>query len=334
MDDTESAYILAQLGLNDEYTGIEHRLVHFDVPLPEQSSVNLSGTFLYFTFKGKSPSVEEFTDFIYPKIVPFCVPRRKREKLIQKFIETQDPKYALELTDQAKNLFIKAKKTLKRGGEPGELILFAVLEHYLKAPQIASKMFLKTSESMPVHGTDGIHIKYDPESARLFLFWGESKLYQKLSTSLDEICSSIGDFVNYQQGRTARDRDIDILKDHISIEDEQTKAALLEYFDPYSAKSNELREVYSCFSGFDYSLYENLNEISEDEVEEYFKSKYSERIVSAHDLFIEKVLATGMSELAFQFILLPFRSVEEFRALFFAKLGIEMYEIEEGGSDD
>ena len=324
--DTEASIL--SLGLNDNYTGIEHRVIELVTDLPSDNSVKISGTFLYFKFKDKEPSTSEFVDFIYPKIVPFCIPKKKREELSQKFIQTGDPRYYLELADQAKNLFIKAKKTLKKGGEPGELILFSVLEYFLDAPQIASKMYLKTSESMPVHGTDGIHVKYDPATKNLYLYWGESKLYQQLSKSLDEICTSIAGFIKRKDSRSPRERDIDILKDHSAIDDPEAKEAVLEYFDPYSDKSNDLREIYCCLSGFDFSIYNKLSEIEEDEIEDYFREKYLERINSACELFAQKIKENGIEELSFHFVLLPFKSVAEFRQLFFAKLGLSMEEVD------
>ena len=333
-DEIDNKDHILSLGLNDKYTGIENRIVSLNSQIPDVDQVKITGTFLYFKFKGVEPTISEFVDFIYPKIIPFCIPKKKRGELGKKFSDTNDPRYILELTDQAKNLFIRAKKTLKRGGEPGELILFSALEYYLGAPQIASKMFLKTSESMPVHGTDGIHIKYDQDSNKLCLYWGESKLYQQLSKSLDEICDSLSAFIDRKDGRSPRDRDIDVLKDHTTIEDKAAKEAVLEYFDPYSEMSNDLREIYCCLSGFDYSIYGTLTDKGEGEIEEYFESKYLERIESACTLFSEKIKNSGIENLSFHFILLPFKSVHEFRKLFFAKLGVDLEDIEGSKNDD
>lgn len=62
-------------------------------------------------------------------------------------------------------------------GEPGELIAFVILEAFFQAPQIACKMYLKTNENMPVHGS--VHIKFDESKDSIEILWGESKLYQR-----------------------------------------------------------------------------------------------------------------------------------------------------------
>ena len=57
------------------------------------------------------------------------------------------------LSRQARSKFVKNMNT----GELGELLLFCFLKTHLKAPKILSKLELKTSTQMYVHGSDGIH---------------------------------------------------------------------------------------------------------------------------------------------------------------------------------
>lgn len=324
-----------ELGLAGNYTGIENRLVEVDFELPDLSPVKVHGRFFYLSFQGKEPSVNAFVDFLYPKIIAFCIPRSKRLRNMQLFKETGDDRYHLELSDQAKNLFIRAAKSLPRGGEPGELILFAVLEAFFDAPQIACKMYLKTSENMPVHGADAIHAKHDSKTDSLILYWGESKLYEQLSSALDAICTSVSDFVTKNAGRSKKDRDIDIIKDHVDIQDEASRTAFLDFFDPYTPRSNAITEVHCCMAGFDYSLYKALGHINEEEVEAHFQEQYRDRISSACTLLRDKIIENDISDLTFSFVLLPFKSVAEFRTLFYQKLGLDpgtIAKIEEGAS--
>ncbi len=323
MTKLSSQNAIAELGLAGKYTGIENRVVEISVELPELSPASVDGRFFYLSFRRKEPTIEEFVDFIYFKIIPFCIPRSKRKEFQRKYEETQDDRYHVELSDKARHLFIKATQSLKRSGEPGELILFTFLEAFFDAPQLACKMYLKTSENMPVHGSDSVHIKYQPHSGNLILFWGESKLYQDFSSSLDQICASLANFTQKKDGRSPRDRDIDIIKDHADVEDPETLSALLDYFDPYSSQVNQRREVYCCLSGFDYSLYKELAKIQPDDVEAYFRANYTSYILKACQDFREKIIENGIDHLIFNFILLPFRSVVEFRNLFYAKLGFK-----------
>ncbi len=312
---------LAELGLAGTYVGIENRVSELIVKLPDLSPVTIDGRFFYLTFRGKSSTIQEFVDFLYPKIIPFCIPRSKRNQNLQKFNETNDDRYYLELADKARNLFIKASKTLKRSGEPGELILFTLLEAFFDAPQIACKMYLKTSENMPVHGSDSIHIKYDVVTRELSLLWGESKLYQSLASSLNEICGSIAQFNSIKDGRSPRERDIDIIKDHTNIEDPNALSAFLDYFDPYTPQINKRTEIFCCLSGFDFNVYKNFSDKKSSEIETFFKEKYMACVSKACVQFKDKIIESGIGHLEFIFILLPFKSVAEFRRLFFAKLG-------------
>lgn len=144
--------------------------------------------FHYLSFRDGLPTIEEFLDYLKWQMVPFCLPRRDRLRVKQMVDATQDEAERTRLIvgefEKARNLFIKAQKQQKKAGEPGELILFVLLEWALRAPQLISKMYLKTSTEMPVHGSDGIHVGIDSDGKTLLLFFGESKLHADLSGGL------------------------------------------------------------------------------------------------------------------------------------------------------
>ncbi|MEX2746231.1 DUF1837 domain-containing protein [Rhizobium mongolense] len=96
-----------------------------------------------------------------------------------------------QLNDAAAKLFIKAHKATNRNGEAGELLLYLLTEWILGAPQFIAKMTLKTNSQMPVHGADGVHVRYCSETARLFLYWGESKMYGDVSAAITAAATSI-----------------------------------------------------------------------------------------------------------------------------------------------
>jgi hypothetical protein len=156
------------------------------------------------------------------------------------------------------------------------------------------------------------------------LIWGESKIYQQLPTALDAVCKSIADFLTEQDGRAGRDRDIDIITEYMDIENPKLREALLNYFDPYSEESNFREEAYACFVGFDYREYSNIEAMSKDEREEFFKAKYLERVESACNLFGEKIKTNNLSHLKINLFLIPFPSIEQFRTKFFSGLGVEV----------
>ncbi len=173
-------------GAASSYAGLKVRLK--EVPYKWQSgALEVSGNYYYPSFLAGAPTVKEFVDLLYWSIVPYCLPRKVREQKQALYEQTQDMRYMSELIDQAKGLFAKARSTIAKAGEPGEVALFVLTEAVLGAPQIACKMYLKTNSEMPVHGSDGVHISFDKEGQLLRLFWGESKLYAKLSDALDAI---------------------------------------------------------------------------------------------------------------------------------------------------
>ncbi|GAA4060937.1 DUF1837 domain-containing protein [Amphibacillus indicireducens] len=78
-------------------------------------------------------------------------------------------------------------------GELGEFLLFCFLEGHLRAPKILSKLELKTSSEMYVHGADGLHYHKLP-NGNFQLIFGESKLYKSFNEGLRQAFKSIRDF--------------------------------------------------------------------------------------------------------------------------------------------
>ncbi|MCR9294824.1 MAG: DUF1837 domain-containing protein [bacterium] len=280
--------------------------------------LTIDGHFYYLAFRNGVPSIDEFVEYIYGQIVPFCIPHAEIEKALSK----GHIRHAQKLVDQARHLFVKARESnsKSREGEPGELILYILLEAVLEAPQIACKMYLKTSENMPVHGSDSIHVCLTDCKKGLKLFWGESKLYQSLASAFDDTLASINAFLETKDGRSPRVRDIDILRDHISVKDPKLSKQILDYFDPYVECSNELVEIFACFTGFEAKIFANGTDVKK--VEKLFADKYKKRIESACELFAKKVKGQGMEKLSFSLFLIPFENVDEFRKKFYEKIGV------------
>lgn len=283
----------------------------------ENASIDVQGNFYYLAFRDGKPTVEEFVKTIYDHIPNFCLPRKEWEECCKEIAKNPMRVHVYQdAIDKAKKLLIRAKNQQKTLGEPGEIILYMLLEVMLNAPQMCCKMALKTSEEMPVHGSDAIHMSFDDASDTLTLYWGESKLYKQLSDALNEVCTSIASFLNTLDGKTPRERDINILRDYMEFDDPATKKAILDYFDPYCEVSNNRREVFACFVGFDFSFFNKLGGLEKAEVEEEFRTQFLKRIASACDLFEKNIVATKLHEFNFHFFLIPFPRVEDIRERF------------------
>jgi len=317
---------LADIALAGTHTGLSVRLrqIEFDW---NTDGVKAEGTFCYLAFRDGQLTQDDFVDFVYHKIIPFCLPRDYVSFCRAKLDATKDERWFHEPVDAAKELFIKAKKKNAKSGEPGEVVLFTLLEGLFHAPRIVAKMKLKTSPNMEVYGSDAIHMKYDPEDQSLTIYWGEAKLYGELSGALEEIASSIKGFREHdlKKDGVQREFDLGVIQSHPDLDspdNEATKEALLAYFDPYSEYSNQLKEVHACLAIWDWSFCKKLNELDPSEAEEEFKKKYLERIQSACSLFIEKLKSHSLESFRFHFFLLPITDVTEFRRRFCQKIGL------------
>ncbi|MBL7670763.1 MAG: DUF1837 domain-containing protein [Bdellovibrionaceae bacterium] len=311
---------LLRTSLEGNYSDLSARLKRVEI---EKCSAKfkVTGHFYYLPIRNGSLTRDEFVEYLYHRIVEFCIPRTEREIARVKLNQTNDFRHVTALHEKAVGLFISGKQQQKTAGEPGELILFCILEGMHSAPQAVSKMNLKTSTEMPVFGSDGIHVRWNQEKAAVEFIWGESKLYQSLPDALDKICKSIKEFIEGTSpgGKPGKSRDIDLLRDHGNFPDGVLQKHLINLLDPFAEESNSYLESFACLACFDYEFLKNANR---DEVEQEFLNKYIDRIHSAFELFESKVETNKLTHLNFLFFLLPFDSVSEFRKAFFARLGV------------
>ena len=284
MTDTTGLKEKIQELIECKYDGFDARLTELKCEV-DVGDFELTCRFYYLTFRGGQPSIDDFVEFIYWKVIYFCIPYSTRKSYVDKFNSTGDYRSWHELTDKARELFIRAKKQRLTTGEPGELILFMLLEKVMNAPQIVCKMDLKTSTQVPVHGSDAIHVYYDDVTNMLCLYWGESKLRAEISTALDETCGSIVNFISGKETGVPRERDLKIIRDHITVIDDKLKTQILKYLDPYEPESNNIEECFACFVGFEYDLLSQLHTLDKSQLVKQFESKYLERAISATTLF-------------------------------------------------
>ncbi|MBL7688386.1 MAG: DUF1837 domain-containing protein [Bdellovibrionaceae bacterium] len=301
------------------YAELPHRIneVNFEYKF---ESISTRARFFYIPFRAGTPNLDDFVDFLYYRIVEYCIPLKERRAAAEYVQRTCDHRKSTELHEKAKSLFIQSRAQQSRAGEPGELILFSLLEGKFGAPQLACKMYLKTSTAMPVHGSDGIHALYDQESEELRILWGESKLHQDFSGALSSTLASVRKFLGRDGTPSTRPREIQIVRDHISIENETFRKLILDHFDPYSALSNRRIEAFACLVGFDYDALKRNPRL----IESQFVSEYQTFTQEACREIAAKIGEQEVNDLEFIFLLLPFESLEQFRKKFFLRLGVSI----------
>lgn len=136
------------------------------------------------------------------------------------------------LRQEAFDLFKRAHVATNRNGEAGELILYLLTEWLLEAPQIVAKMSLKTNTEMPVHGADGAHVRYCAATGRLYIYWGEAKLYGSLDQAITEAAKSIAESLDDKKIK----HEITLVKRHLDLSGLKPDAkAMLDFLDPYGS---------------------------------------------------------------------------------------------------
>jgi len=108
----------------------------------------------------------------------------------RKIFEEAKKKYVDEDSEYKDGI---ADKYLKRG-EFGEIILHLILRDFVKTVPLISKIHLKDSDGMAVHGFDAVHIgNCIEDSLKKSLFLGESKLYKDGKNGVKALIGDIED---------------------------------------------------------------------------------------------------------------------------------------------
>lgn len=313
------------LDLCGNYAGLDACLR--ELPNSYQSkSGRLKGHFYYLTFRDGRQNIAKLAQYLYWRTMAFCLTRARRAELRQKFEETRDDRYVHEATDEARDLFVRARNSRDSTGEPGELLLFVLLEYFFKAPQVACKMSLKTAHNVPVFGADAVHMSYDSSKGLMLVYWGESKLREQLSSALDSTCSSVKDFISPRDHTKPQERDIKILQLHANIPDEATRRAYLKFFDPYEAADNQRRDIHACLAVVERSLFMGLDELPSDEVETEFCRRFQSMARDAAQMFEQKIAEAKLDREHFRLLLVPLEDLQELRLEFFRHLRIDIQE--------
>ena len=250
-------------------------------------------------------------DTLACRIVEFCIPRTRIDQAYGYWMEWNDGRRVARLHREAADLFTK----LAKSGEGGELLLYTLLETFLGIPQVLCKMSLKTAENMHIHGADGVHAK-GLDDGRLAVYWGESKLYGSVSKAIAACMSSLEEILT----DVGRHRDVLLVRDNLHAGDLELTARLIEFFDPESARSTELVVRGACLIGF------STGDDDYPDCADHITGEVDEALTKAVDgwkrMLKKQVLDRKLARFEIEVFLLPFPSVEDFRAQMLKELGI------------
>lgn len=223
-----------------------------------------------------------------------------------------------EITDlvfEGRDKFFNAKdsangrKGSSRSGELGEIALYFLLESYLKAPQIISKMSLKTTQGENFKGSDGIHLGIQGD--KKCVFYCESKLNKKRDAAFDDCIKSVLDF----QGKK-KDFEISIISNHIDVSDPVLKDAIIEFLDPTKPKDDTWLEVHTCFIGFNWDKFVDVEAcLTNDQLIEELKNQLTADIIAMKAYLNKKIVYPTIRQ-RFFFFVMPFKDIDELRTNF------------------
>lgn len=277
----------------------------------------------YPALRDAEATIEELARTIALFLTPFSLPRKQVEAVyasLEKMASAFERHQAISRLDQeARSLFIRARKSSQRTGEAGELLLYLLTEWILGAPQIIAKMSLKTSAQMPVHGSDGIHARFDAETGRLILYSGEAKLHNNIGKAINSAVASI----KIGSGREKMRHEIELVQRHIDFAglEATARAALLRYLDPFDEAYKDRIEVVTCLVGFDFSAYADLEKDDEDDLDAKFKSLAITELRHVGPAFAKALKDAGLNRQRVELFLFPVPSVSSLRDHFQNQIG-------------
>lgn len=242
---------------------------------------------LFLRLRQDEPELDALAELLTDLLVDYAIPLSKRQQAnaAGSSSTTQgNTVMHVRLYREAKRLLIEYEKANQgRYGELGELLSYALAVHYLGAAQIGSKMALKTSQGMPVHGVDGLHARANADGTVTF-FVLESKVMPDATDASRDMVASISE---YRADRSKKLNELRLVTDLSNLDTltgDQREAAK-SFFYPYQGTGNHLkrRDVHVGSLVFSESAYqdrlpvdhERPITIHEDHLEKLYKEKHS-----------------------------------------------------------
>lgn len=230
---------------------------------------------------------------------------------------------SMELSKQARRKF---KDWKQNKGELGEFLLFCFLEGHLGAPKILSKLELKTSSEMYVHGADGLHY-LELENGDFQLVFGESKLYKSFDQGLRNAFKSISGFkkaINEKGNETSgiffeRSLMSSNLDTEVFTETEKTFLSNIVY-PSQSENSFDVDDAFGIFLGYEVNFENERKKLKNKPFREHVKRDVLEKVKSKTHKIEKYIEEFDLHGHTFYIYLLPFSKLDESREMMLREL--------------
>src|SRR5205807_8940680 len=73
---------------------------------------------------------------------------------------------------------------IPNSGQPGELLVYFLIEAVLQAPQVYKTMLITTNTNEERKGSDGVHVRWTNRGEQLELIFAEAKLHKNFGQAL------------------------------------------------------------------------------------------------------------------------------------------------------
>ncbi len=193
---------------------------------------------LHPRFREDAPLVEDLARVLSEQCVYYALPRRKRLELHEQV--KQDVSKIARMMAIVRDVFVDFNaRHPARASEVGEVLAYCIAQTHLSASQVASKMALKTSANMPVHGLDGVHSAF--ENGALTIYFLEAKLASGARVGVTRYAKSAADFL---ANKKQYDREYQLVGDlgHFDSLSGEARQAAIDYFDIWNKPSLSRRE--------------------------------------------------------------------------------------------
>ena len=203
-------------------------------------------------------------------------------------------------------------------GELGELLLYAFLECHLNAPKILTKLELKTSTSMYVHGADGVHYLQLPNGNYQLIF-GEAKMIQDLGDAIRAAFKSIAEFKNEVNGDGVPKSGIsyekglisdNLLKESFSEDDIAFLRALIY---PRRESSFRVDDAFGIFVGYDMKISDADKFKPNDEFRKLIRDAIYKAVEAKIGLIRKCIIEKKLIGHSFHIYILPFTDMDDTR---------------------
>lgn len=194
-------------------------------------------------------------------------------------------------------------------GELGELFLYTFLEGNLGAPQILSKMSLKTTSGDYTKNSDGIHYLKVPNTDRYHLIFGEAKMYQDITSGFRDAFESISTH------KSGKEFEKSLISSQIESEfsDSEDRELINAILYPHETDSViKVSDAFGIFIGFEIDDADGKTK-TEDEYDEWVKMIIADTVKSKISTIEKQITSKGLVANNFYVYLMPFVDLDNTR---------------------